>query len=193
MNLVERAQKILLQPQQEWYVIQQEPTQPAELYTGYIIPLAAIGPVASLIGHTIFGYGLYAPPIFVVIIGSIILYVLSLGGIYVSALIVDALAPTFASQKSINQALKLVAYASTPGWIAGILNLVPVLGILAIIAAFYGIYLFYLGVPVMMRTPQDKAVPYIVTTAVVCFVIYFIIFAIAGAITASMIWNYRGL
>lgn len=193
MNLVDRAQKILLQPQQEWHVIQQEPTQPAELYTGYIIPLSAIGPVASIIGYAIFGYGLVAIPIFLIIASSIILYLLSLGGIYVSALIVDALAPNFASQKNINQALKLVAYASTPGWIAGILNLVPLLGILAIIAALYGIYLYYLGVPIMMRTPQDKAVPYIITTAVVCFVVYFIVFAIAGAITATMTRSYLGL
>ena len=193
MNLVERAQKILLQPQQEWYVIQQEPTQPAELYTGYIIPLAAIGPVASIIGYVIFGYGLVHIPIFMIIVSSVILYILTLGGVYVSALIVDALAPNFASQKNINQALKLVAYASTPGWIAGILNLVPFLGVLAIIAALYGIYLYYLGVPVMMRTPPDKAVPYIVITAVVCFVVYFVIFGIAGAITASMVRGYLGM
>src|SRR5215208_4555756 len=123
MNLVERAQKILLQPQQEWYVIQQEPTQPAELYTGYIIPLAAIGPVASLIGLSVFGYGLFGMSIPAIIVRSVILYILSLGSIYVSAMIIDALAPNFSSQKNINQALKLVAYASTPGWIAGIFGL----------------------------------------------------------------------
>ncbi len=163
------------------------------MYTGYIIPLAAIGPVASIIGYIIFGYGLVHIPIYVIIVSSVIFYIMTLGGVYVSALIVDALAPNFASQKNINQALKLVAYASTPGWIAGILNLVPLLGILAIIAALYGIYLYYLGVPIMMRTPQDKAVPYIVTTAVVCFIVYFIIFGITGAITRSMMRGYLGI
>jgi hypothetical protein len=55
MNLVERVKGILLQPQKEWEVISGETTNTAELYKNYIILLAAIGPVASIIGMTIFG------------------------------------------------------------------------------------------------------------------------------------------
>ena len=85
MNLVERAQKILLQPKQEWYVIYPEPDQPAQLYPNYIIPLAAIGPIARIIGLVLFGAGLYLAPVtsFIpyVIIGSVVLFALDLGSV----------------------------------------------------------------------------------------------------------------
>ena len=57
MNLTERAKNILLQPVQEWSIIDKEPGSAAELYKSYIVPLAAIGPVASIIGLSIFGIG----------------------------------------------------------------------------------------------------------------------------------------
>lgn len=55
MALMERAKNILFQPKQEWPVIDVEQTSVGALYTGYIIPLAAIGPVASLIGWSVLG------------------------------------------------------------------------------------------------------------------------------------------
>ena len=56
MALVDRVKNILLNPRQEWAVIDAEPTVPVELYKQYIMPLAAIGPVAGMIGSTVFGY-----------------------------------------------------------------------------------------------------------------------------------------
>jgi hypothetical protein len=55
MALVDRVKNILLTPRQEWAVIDAEPTVPVELYKQYIMPLAAIGPVAGVIGSTVCG------------------------------------------------------------------------------------------------------------------------------------------
>jgi hypothetical protein len=57
MRLVERVKAILLTPQKEWPVIEAEWASTAGLYTGYIMPLAAIGPVAMLIGWSALGIG----------------------------------------------------------------------------------------------------------------------------------------
>ena len=43
--------------------------------------------------------------------------------IYLMALIVDALAPTFGGEKNFMQSLKLVAYSYTAAWLAGIFQL----------------------------------------------------------------------
>src|SRR3954468_4124605 len=56
MALVDRVKNILLTPGQEWAVIDAEATAPVELYKGYIMPLAAIPPVAKMLGTTILGY-----------------------------------------------------------------------------------------------------------------------------------------
>ena len=76
--------------------------------------------------------------------------------------------------------LKMVAFASTPVWVAGVLRLIPALGLLALLAALYSIYLFYLGLPSVMKTPPDKVLPYMVVCAVVLIVISVIVGYITG-------------
>ena len=122
MNLNERVKGILLKPMQEWQTISGEATTIQELYTSYIVILAAIGPVASIIGMSIVGIqlpfgGSYRVPITTSIGSAVVHYVLTLVGVYVLALIIDALAPTFSAEKNMNQAFKVAAYSSTQaGW-----------------------------------------------------------------------------
>jgi hypothetical protein len=180
MNIVDRVKKILIQPKQEWAVVAQESTSPADLYRSYIVPLAAIGPLASLIGVTLIGVsipfaGTYRVPIGSGIAMALVSYVLALVGVFVVALIVNALAPTFGGEKDQTQALKVVAYASTPGWVAGILQVIPMLGLIALLISFYGIYLLYLGLPAVMRSQPGKAGTYTAVVVLCAFVLSIII------------------
>lgn len=186
-----RVTKILTDPKNEWPVIAPEPTTPEALYKGYIIPLAAIPVIASFIGMTFIGtnlgiLGTYRTPIMTGLISACVSYVLALAAVYVAALVVSKLAPTFQSTPDDRQALKLVAYSETPVWIAGALNIIPFLGALAgLIGGLYAIYLFYLGLPHMMKTPPDKVIPYMVVAALVIIVLMFIVGAITGAIVGG--------
>jgi uncharacterized membrane protein len=74
----------------------------------------------------------------------------------------------------------MVAFSSTPSWVAGVLQLVPLLGALALLAALYGVYLFYLGLPSVMKTPPDKVIPYMVVSVVVIIVIFVVTASISG-------------
>jgi hypothetical protein len=184
MNLVERVKRILLSPKTEWEVIDAEPTTAAELYTRYILPLAAITPIAQLIGYSAFGIslpfvGTYRVPIGSAITQAIISYVLTLAGTYVLALIIDALAPTFSGQRSQIQALKLAAYSLTASWVAGIFALVPGLRILTLLG-LYSLYLLYLGLPTLMKAPREKAMGYTVVVIIAAVVLSLIIGAISG-------------
>lgn len=184
MNLVERVKRILLSPRTEWEVIDAEQTTTAKLYTQYIVPLAAIPPIAQLIGYSVFGIsvpfvGTYRVPIGSAITTAIVTYVLTLGATYVLALIVDALAPTFNGQRSQVQALKVVAYSSTASWVAGIFALVPGLRLLGILG-LYSLYLLYLGLPVLMKTPREKALAYAAVVIIAGVVLFVIIGVIAN-------------
>jgi hypothetical protein len=99
---------------------------------------------------------------------------------FLLSLIIDALAPTFNGQKNQIQALKLAVYSFTPAWIAGVLRIVPLLGIFAFFAALYSIYVLYLGIPRLMKSPQDKALPYTAVVVVIAIVMGFIVAAISG-------------
>ena len=185
MNLQTRVINILSKPTQEWPAIASESTDVAALYKEYIMPLAAIPAICGFLGMTLIGVtlplvGQIRTPMASGLAGLIVGYVLSLVGIFLAAFIVDKLAPSFQSSGGIVQALKMVAFGSTPSWVAGVLQLVPLLAALALLAALYGIYLFYLGLPFVMKTPPDKVIPYMVVSAIVMIVISVVTASISG-------------
>jgi hypothetical protein len=181
---MDRVKNLLLRPREEWAVIDAEPTPPVELYKGYIIPLAAIGPVASAIGALAFGYRMfgmtYRPPVGTVFVSALVTYLLTLGGVYVLALIIDALAPNFGGTQNQVQALKVAAYSSTASWVAGIFGLVPILSWLGILG-LYTLYLLYLGLPVLMKAPEEKAMGYTVVVIIAAIVLFLVIGLVAGS------------
>jgi len=188
MNLVDRVKRILLSPRTEWEVIDAEPTTPAQLYTGYILPLAAIGPIAQIIGYSVFGMtvpfmGTYRVPIGSAITSALVTYVLSLVAIYVLALIIDGLAPTFNGQRSQIQALKVATYSSTASWVAGIFALIPGLRLLTILG-LYSLYLLYLGLPIVMKAPREKAMAYTAVVILAAIVLFMVIGVVAGRFMA---------
>lgn len=187
-KLIARAKAMLLTPRTEWPVVATEPTTVGDLYKGYIIWLAAIPVIfgfikMSLIGVSVPFAGTVRTAMGIGLTSAIVQYSLSLVMIYVLALIIDALAPTFGGQKDRMQALKAAAYASTASWIAGAGAIVPWLGwLIAIAGGVYSIYLLYLGLPHTMKSPSDKAVGYTAVTIIIAIVLGFVV----GAITAGI-------
>jgi hypothetical protein len=187
-KLVARAKAILLSPKTEWPVIAVEPTTVADLYKGYAIWLSAIPAIFTFLKMSVIGTSVMFAGTFRVGIGAglttmVLSYVLSLVMIYVLALIVDALAPTFGGQKNNIQALKLVVYAYTASWVAGIAQIVPGLGILLmIVGGLYSIYLMYLGLPHTMKCPPEKAAGYTVVIVIIAIVVGAVIGVVVGSI-----------
>jgi hypothetical protein len=172
-GLTARIKNILLSPSTEWPVVAAESTSASALYLGYVAPLVAIGVIATLIGHSVIGFPLLGRVGIVTGLAHAVLsFLLSFLGVFLIALIVDLLAPSFGGQRDPLAALKVTVYSFTPGWVAGVLNVMPLLGILGIIAAFYGLYLLYLGLPVLMRCPQDKSIGYTIVTVICAIVMW---------------------
>jgi len=175
MNLVARAKAILMTPKQEWPVIDAEPLNVRELLLGYVLPLAAIGPIARFLGLTIFGFGgVFRIPIGSAISMAILAFVLAVISVFALAWVINMLAPQFGATQDMGQAIKLSAYSATASWVAGIFYLIPSLWILAAIAGLYSLYLFYLGLPILMKVPADKVVIYLVVIFVSVIVLYWI-------------------
>jgi hypothetical protein len=180
-GLIARVQNILMKPAAEWDVIDGEPATVGGLYTGYACILAAIPAIATVLQGLLFAHSL----VLGVVLG-VLTYVASLAGVFIMALIIDALAPSFGAQKSQIQALKLTVYSYTASWVAGILTIVPILGLLAGLAGLYGLYIMYLGLPKLMKSPADKTVGYFVVSIVVAIVVNIIIGVIIASVTAMM-------
>jgi hypothetical protein len=186
MSLISRVQNILLKPKEEWRVIDAEPATVNGILTSYVMILAAIGPICSIIGSSVIGVYGFKFPFEYSIASAVFAYVLAIAGVYIAALVIDALAPSFGAAKDNVRAMKVAAYASTPYFIAGVFQLLPMLGWLVWIGSLYGWYLLYLGLGTVMKSPQDKSVVYTIVVVVVEIIITVVFAMIVGMVVLSI-------
>jgi hypothetical protein len=185
MNLVQRVTDILFKPKDTWPAIAQESSDVASVYTRYLVFLAAIPALAGFIGLSLVGMNAMGMsirlPVGMGLVNMVVSYVLSLVMVFVLALIVDALAPSFGGSKNQVNALKVVAYSFTAAFVGGIFSLLPMLAMLGVLASLYSIYLLYTGLPVLMKCPQDKSLGY-TAVVVVCGIVAAVIVAAVSAL-----------
>lgn len=190
-QLIARIKAILLKSREEWPVIAAEPSSIGTILTGYALPLAAIGPVAGLVGGQIFGFSAlgitYHPSLTAGITTAVISFILSLVSLFVLTAIVQFLAPKFDGSATRLAAFKLVAYSMTASWLAGIFGIVPSLGVLGLLG-LYSLYLLYTGVTPLVNVPSAKAATFTIVTVICGFVLIFL----AGIVAASVTHMFAG-
>ncbi len=165
-DLVRRVTRLLLNPLVAWEQIDAEDDSIEALYRRWVIPLAAVPAVCGAIGqfgfrsYRLFGIPFHRNP-FGIVGEALVGYALTLGAVYVVALVVDELAIQFGGERSRTQAFKLVAYSGTAAWVAGVVRLVPGVGwLLALLGGLYSLYLLYLGLPKLMRSDPERTLPF---------------------------------
>jgi len=188
-KIIQRARALLVTPRTEWPVIAVEPATIQGLYRDYIMILAAIPPIAqfvkvSILGIAWRGFRIYRLGIGPGLTAAILQYVATLAAVYLLAIIVEALAANFGGQPNRVQALKLVGYAYTASWIAGVSLILPGLaGLIVLAGALYSIYLLYLGLPSTMKVVPEKAAGYTAVIVLSGLVLGWIISVVTGDIS----------
>jgi hypothetical protein len=181
MSLVDRAKNILMSPASEWEVIAKEPASVGGLFTGYAIPLMLLPLIGQILGLGVLGVGAESYAMMglgaIGIMGAAIIGAISLGlGIvllYAMIFAVNAISPSFNGKSDMTQSAKLMVYASTPSWVAGLI--VPALGVLGsllgLAAIAYVVYLIYTGVKPVLDVPQEKSAGLTVVTVLIYIVL----------------------
>lgn len=196
MNILERVKNILITPKTEWDVINGETATAQSLLMTYVVPLALIGSAGKLLSGLFVGttlFGLYGLKYY--IISAVIALIATVVSYFITVIFVDMLAPSFGSEKDMGKSAQLVAYAGTPSFIGALFSFIPIIGWLISLAAWgYGIYLMYLGIGPLKKTPEDKKVLYMLVVYAILIVLYLILGAILGAILfAAMGFTAVGL
>jgi hypothetical protein len=190
MDIVERAKAITLNPAATWPIIDAEKHDAKSLFVPYLLILAAIPAICSFIGLSVIGvsgFGFsYRMPIVNGLAMMVTSYVLSLIMTFVIGWIISALAPTFGGKSDLVQGLKLAVFGSTPMMLAGVLHILPALSIIILIVALYGLYVMYLGLPILMKNPVEKTVPYMVVLVIATIISAVILMSLSKAFTPSM-------
>jgi hypothetical protein len=117
-------------------------------------------------------------------------FITSLAVYWLGTYCIDWLGISFGAKHNANRTAQLVAYSYTPAWIAGIFFLWPSLhGLTAL--GLYGVYLFYLGIPVLKPGKPgqpDQRISYVITSAILLIVLRFLI----GLLIVNIIFSFWG-
>ncbi|HEX4575534.1 MAG TPA: Yip1 family protein [Gemmatimonadales bacterium] len=184
---MERARRLIVQPAPEWAVIAGEFTTAGPIYWRYVIPMAAIGPVAATLGTVISGersslggtYGLSAMD---AVTGGVLEYALSLLAVYGLAALIERLAPMFGGQANRVQAVKVAAYGTTPYWLGGVVALFPKLALIGMAFGLYSVRLFFSGLGPVMKAPREKIAAYTLLVTIGAMLIELLISAVVRII-----------
>ena len=180
-STIGRARDVLFMPRATFKEVSSEFTHTSAVWGRYILPLTLIGPLAGAIGRFIFGQRIGGTSLAtsVSITGALtwalIALLLQLAAVFVFTQVIGLLAPGFGGQKNDVQALKVAAYSSTPMWLAGIFNIHGRFLFLSIIVSAYGLYLLYVGLPTLMKVPNDRAMGYTAVVIIASIVIFLLI------------------
>ncbi len=161
MNAILRAQAILAAPADAWSRIENESGDAADLLSRYVAPFALIPALsgfigACLIGVVVPGGGTVRVPTFDGLFGAVFGYVMTCATVLVLAVLIDVVAPMLGGRRDFSSAFKLAVYSYTPIWLAGIFLLAPGLRFLGL-SGFYGAYILWIGLPVLMKSPAQRA------------------------------------
>lgn len=177
MDVIGRAKRLLLDPQTEWRVIARESGGAASLFTGYVAVLALVPALCGLIGSLLLG-----APILSSLAFAVTSYLVTFVAVGAQALLIDLLAPLFGARRNLANAVKLAVYFPTAYWVMGIFFALPVLSVLALLG-LYSFYLLWIGLPILMPVPVDKAAAYVASVSVGALVIAAVCLTIAARIS----------
>lgn len=185
MALIDRAKNIIISPKTEWPVIASEEPNGGSMVSGYALPLILVSAAAAFVGYGLIGYSVLGIKVCGINWGihhALMAILMGILSIYITSFVVDALAPSFGSEKNNGRAMQLVVYSMTPAWVGGILQVLPSISWIGSLFGLYSIYLIYLGLPHTMKTPQEKVVMYMIVTLVVLILVYIVLGLILGSI-----------
>jgi hypothetical protein len=183
--LINRIKNILVTPQTEWPVAGAEAHTAKDVFLKYAIYVAGAAAIAAFVSSSILGTSMFGmtvrQPVGIGIALAIIGFVGGLATVFLVGLLADVLAPSFGGERNQAQAVKLVAYSATAGWVGAVLGLLPWIGwLLALAGMIYGIYLVYLGAPHTTRVPADRAAGYTAVVVIAWLVLTVLVGALSG-------------
>lgn len=180
--ILSRAYGLLREPKKEWEQIRDEDTTIPNILVGYIAPLAAIPPICSLIGSYVFEPAL-AGDIGSALIRAVVTWIVSIALVALLGFVINAIAENFDGDRNDLAAQKVAAYSLTPAFLSGVFGLWPPLWWLSLFLLAAMVFLIYRGLPILMRTPPDRAMAYTATVTIATFVSAMVLFPLASCVT----------
>ncbi|MBX3509942.1 MAG: DUF1282 family protein [Hyphomonadaceae bacterium] len=185
--ILSRAYGLLRDPAKEWAQIRDERTTIPHILIGYVAPLAAVLPLCDIIGRYVFGQRIgetVERPAFVeALVNGVVFWLVSVALAGLLGLLINSLAGNFDSDRDELAAQKIAAYSLTPFFLSGVFFLWPPLWWVSVFALAAAAYLTYRGLPILMKTPEDRALGFAAAATIAGMVAAVVLLALASCVT----------
>jgi len=190
MDLIEffqRAKNFIVSPAEEWQVIKDEQASRSGVVRNYLLPFISLLAITTFLGLLLFrNYVTISIMILVTVVTSLGAFL----SIYISATIINELAPKFDSKKDFTSTFKLVTYSYTAVLIAHSFAslLLPLFFI--VIFGLYSIYILWMGLGPMMETTGENRLIFGIICSLTILVIYVFLHTGLGALSTNLFVSY---
>ena len=176
----ERVRSLILNPRNEWEVINNENNEYRFLFKEYVLLLALIPAFVNFVGYALIGYRVQ----FVGLATSftlglklmVVFYIATVIAIYSTAWIIQYFALRFSATQSFNKTFELVLFTYFVIIAIGMLNISPSMSRMVSFLNLYCLYIFYFGFRKMIQIKTEKAFVYFAISTIILIVIYFLLF-----------------
>lgn len=157
---------IITQPDKEWQRIRDDKKSFNFHIKNFALPLIIALSLAKFINMAVFHQGYLFADSFLF---TIITFASSYVGMYLASIIISYLANSFSSVHNKDLCFKMIIYSSTPIYLASMVtNLFPSLDFLNIFF-LYSIYLLWLGLDVLFKTPEKNKIGFMIIIVLILF------------------------
>ena len=166
METLRRIVYLVFRPKAEWDLIAEETTSVDALLRGYILPLALLAPIATMIGMKIFDrewdplQGFLVPPDEIFAAGATTFFAI-VASIFALAAIFALIAPMFGSARDYLAALKVATYGAIPVLLAGATLVIPAMAIVGMVGTCHTLFLYWLGVHRVLKVPAGGGAEFV--------------------------------
>ena len=171
MQTLRRIVYLIFRPKAEWDLIAEEKTTVQAMLRSYILPLALLAPIATVIGMKTFdrewdsmhGYLVRSEHI---LAAGAATFVAIVGSIFALAAIFALVAPMFGGARDYRAALKVATYGAIPTMLAGATLVLPVMALIGLLGSCHTLFLLWLGGQRVLNVPPDEGAEFVAISLV---------------------------
>ena len=163
---------LIADPVKAWEIIRTENRTISQTNNNFLYPLLALGAVSAFLGSFLFSHSQLHPAYF--FLTGIKYLLLMFISIYITALVFKEITRFLDLSCSFPAAYKLVTFSTVPLLLCQLLSRLFESFIFVNILSFYGLYVFWTGIEIMLDIPRNKKLPLLIAAGIT-FVVTFVI------------------
>lgn len=188
--LYNRIKYIILSPGNAWKIIHEENRPIKDVRNSFFFPLILAVAVSASLGSILFTQnGLSV--VYSLLVGLkyfFLLYIL----VYFSSLMFCEITKALDLAKDFVLSFKIIIYSLAPYLICQIMSGLFESLIFVNVLALYGLYIFWVGVEIMLNPPEHKKMPLLIATTVSVLIIFFVTNWLLSSLLDGLYFKFFG-